>query len=113
MPEVSRRGIYYRLENSPYTVVYGPLKFFFSSPVLREKFAEGIRAEIDIYNYRKSVKSGIKSTAIYTPAFEFYRRVEIRGFYVELNWLGQKYTLTKPDDIRIADIPEVILNAEY
>ena len=55
MPDVSKRGIYYRLEQSPYTVVYGPLTFYFSSPVYRDKFAENIKAEVDIYNYRKTV----------------------------------------------------------
>lgn len=112
MPEVSKRGIYYRLEKSPYTVVYGPLEFYFSSPLYRQKFYDGIKAEVDIYNYRKTVKTGIRSTAIYTPAFEFYRHIETRGFYVILHWLGQTYVLQNPDDLRIADIPEVIFNGK-
>lgn len=110
MPEVSRRGIYYRLDKSPYIVKYGPLTFYFSSQLYRQKFFDGVQAEIDIYNYRKTVKTRIKSTAIYTPAFEFYRHIETRGFYVVLEWLGKHYEITKPDDLRIADIPEVIIN---
>lgn len=111
MPDVSKRGIYYRLEQSPYTVVYGPLTFYFSSPVYRNKFAENIKAEVDIYNYRKTVRSGIRSTAIYSPAFEYYKHIENRGFYCVLNWLGQTYEIKSCEDLRIADIPEVIFHA--
>ena len=111
MPEISKRGIYYRLKESPYTVVCGAVTFYFSSPVYRDKFADGIMAEIDIYNYRRTVKTGIKSKAIFTPAFEYYKSIEKRGFYAVLRWLGREYVIEKPEDLQIADIPEVILNA--
>lgn len=110
MPERSKRGIYYKLSESPYTVVYSCVTFYFSSPVYRKKFADGIKAEIDIYNYRKTVRTGIKSTAIFTPAFEFYKSIEKRGFYAVLRWLDREYVIEKPEDLRIADIPEVIVN---
>lgn len=111
MPDISKRGIYYRLEQSPYTYTYGALTFYFSSPVYRDKFADQLKAEIDIYNYRKTVRSGIRSTAIFTPAFEFYKKIETRGFYVILEWLGKKHEIRRVDDISIADIPEVIFHA--
>lgn len=111
MPEISKRGIYYRLDQSPFTVKYGALTFYFSSPVYAKKFGENVQTEIDIYNYKIYTKTGIRSTAIYVPAFMFYRNIEKRGFYAELEWLGKKHEIRNADDLRIADIPEVIFHA--
>lgn len=113
MPEVSRRGIYYRLDQSPFTVKYGCVTFYFSSPVYRDKFSANVKTEIDIYNYRRMQKTGIRSTAIFAPAFEYYKKIETRGFYAELEWLGKKHEIKSPDDLAIADIPEVIFNGKY
>ena len=110
MPEKSRRGIYYRLPESEYRLRFGPIEFYFSSAVYRDKFAERINAEIDIYNYRKTVRTGIRSTAVFTPAFELYKQIEKRGFYAKLYWLGREYVIEKPEDLKIADIPEVVVN---
>lgn len=113
MPEVSRRGIYYKLDQSPFTVQYGCITFFFSSPVYRDKFAANIKTEIDIYNYRKTQRTGIRSSAIFSPAFEYYKKIETRGFYAVIEWLGKRHEIKSADDLSIADVPEVILHDKY
>lgn len=110
MPDVSARGIYYRLEKSPYTCTIGAITFYFSSPVYRQKFYDNVKTEIDIFNYRTSVRAGVKSTAFFRPAFEYYKKIETRGFYAILRWLGKEYPIKSADDLAIADIPEVIFN---
>ena len=108
----SRNGIYYILKQSDYTVVYGALTFYFSSQNYRDRFNEEVIEAVDLYNARQAARTGIRSAAIFTPAFELYRRIEKRGFFVVLEWLGRRYELEEPGDITIADIPEVIFNGE-
>ena len=86
MQELTRRGICYNLEKSPYstTLVYGDklIIFYFSSARYKEKFDSELEAARDTLHESLSKRFKIKITFDILSDLILYRKIEKRGFHV-------------------------------
>lgn len=86
MQELTRRGICYNLEKSPYTttLAYGDklIIFYFSSTRYKEKFDSELDAARDTLHESLSNRFKIDICFSFLSDLILYRRIEKRGFHV-------------------------------
>lgn len=84
--QLSRRGICYNLEKSPYstTLAYGDklIIFYFSSSLYKEKFENELDAARNTLHKSLSKRFKIDISFIFLSDLILYRRIEKRGFHV-------------------------------
>lgn len=79
---LSRYGVCYDLEVSPYSVTWGGWRFMFSSPSHADRFDKSIEKHIEWLNDSLSNRWTFHVRADEVAVFDLYRKVETRGFCV-------------------------------
>lgn len=80
---VTKRGVYHNLKDSTYAVSNTEIALFFSSDFYRKKFLEGYEDNRNNFKYmRLEEESPLNLSTL--ADIHFYRKIEKRGFHVEL-----------------------------
>ena len=78
----SRRGVFYDLEDSIYTVSASGLIFYFSSRLHQKKFSEGLKFFIEKESKKLKYYYNVDVSFDTFLAVSFYKRIETRGFRI-------------------------------
>ena len=79
---ITKRGIYYDLNDSTYTLKVEGLTFYFSSEFYRMKFAESFVKYIESETLKLKVKYSCNINATKMLLLKLYQKIETRGFKV-------------------------------
>lgn len=82
---ITKRGIYYDLNDSTYTLKVEGLTFYFSSEFYRMKFAESFVKYIESETLKLKVKYSCNINATKMLLLKLYQKIETRGFKVVYN----------------------------
>lgn len=82
MAELTRHGVCYDLEGSPYTAECEGFVFHFSSVPHMDKFMRETRKREEWLNDSLSRRFRFRVDASIIAVFQLYHQVETRGFYV-------------------------------
>lgn len=89
---MTRKGIEYNLEISPYTIKEDNLTLFFSSDLHKQKYLNGIEhfLDVEIQKFEKRLKCKISGLEPLLK-IKYYSTIESRGFLL-LNEKGIKFS---------------------
>lgn len=87
---LTKAGVCYNVERSPYSFEYMGYTFFFSSPGHRDSFMEKARVRREWLTDSLSKRFHFKVEADLVAVFQLYCQVETRGFHV-VDELGNVY----------------------
>ena len=90
---MSRNGIVYNLNISPYRITIDDLTFYFSSINHLEKFSEKLNENRKIIKHSLSMRFGFTVNITLLADIVLYSRVETRGFLITSN--GRIYQCKK------------------
>lgn len=90
MHQISRRGIYYNLEISPYCFYIEYITFYFSSKLHMKKFLDRFEDYCKCFRETFHQRTKIHYDNYQLIALLLYEKIETRGFYIEMK--GEKYT---------------------
>ena len=79
---ITKRGIYYDLNDSTYILKVEGLTFYFSSDFYRMKFAESFVKYIESETLKLKVKYSCNINATKMLLLKLYQKIETRGFKV-------------------------------
>ena len=79
---ITKRGIYYDLNDRTYTLKVEGLTFYFSSDFYRMKFAESFVKYIESETLKLKVKYSCNINATKMLLLKLYQKIETRGFKV-------------------------------
>lgn len=82
MPDITRNGVCYAIEHSPFYEVVDGYRFYFSSETHRRKFFEKARIRQNWLTDSLSRRFHFHLDASLVAIFQLYSQVESRGFYV-------------------------------
>lgn len=97
---VTKNGICYDLENSPYFCQVGSWKMYFSSPAHLLKFKNGLEAHTDWLNDSMQRRFKFCMDLALVSAFTLYRKVETRGFLITEELTGVEYKCPESIEFR-------------
>lgn len=100
MAELTRNGVCYDLEASPYTFGWRDYRFHFSSEPHRRRFMERVRERELWLNDSMTRRFKYRADFSLLAVFQLYSQVETRGFYVRD--LGSGATYGSVADVRFA-----------
>ena len=90
---MTRNGIVYKLELSPYTVTVDDTTFYFSSKNHLEKFTEKLTENREVIGYSLSKRFGFSINIKLLADIVLYSKIETRGFLINrkgVNYLCKK-----------------------
>lgn len=79
---MTRNGIVYKLELSPYTITIDETTFYFSSKNHLEKFTEKLTENRELIGYSLSKRFGFNINIELLADIVLYSKVETRGFLI-------------------------------
>ncbi len=82
MPDITRNGVCYSIEDSPFYEEVDGYRFYFSSETHRRKFFEKARIRQNWLTDSLSRRFHFHVDASLVAIFQLYTQVESRGFYV-------------------------------
>ena len=82
MPDITRNGVCYTIEHSPFYEEVDGYRFYFSSETHRRKFFEKARIRQNWLTDSLSRRFHFHLDASLVAIFQLYSQVESRGFYV-------------------------------
>lgn len=88
--KLTRHGVCYDLEHSPFFSTWSSFIFFFSSMKHKESFDSKINVRIPWLNDSLSRRFKMKVDVDVLAVFQLYNQVETRGFYVEKYYFYDK-----------------------
>ena len=88
MNELSRNGVCYEVERSPYVLTVGAVTYYFSSAVHLRKFAQQFKAHREEINVK--ARKRFRVTCDFSAAADLllYSEIESRGFFVKIGGDG-------------------------
>ena len=89
--EVTRNGVYYNLDKSPYVENVNGIEFYFSSKFNQERFTNNFTDEIIDLTKSLSDRFNLDFDASNVGLIRAYRNVEKRGFLIKVQ--GEKICL--------------------
>lgn len=90
MAELTRNGVCYNLQNSPYYTVTEHFTFYFSNVYHKRKFDGGLTAKREWLSDSLTRRFKLRMCADDLAALHYYRQVETRGFFV-VDVYGREY----------------------
>ena len=90
---MTRNGIVYKLELSPYKVTVEGVTYMFSSVNHLDKFMEKLNENRDTISYSLSKRFGVSVNLIILSDIVLYSKVETRGFLISHK--GESYSCKK------------------
>lgn len=85
MAEITKYGVCYDIENSPYEYMWGGILFKFSSEPHRHKFMNNIYKKVGWLNDSLSRRFRVSMDVSELAAIQLYQQVETRGFCIIYN----------------------------
>lgn len=82
MVEITRSGVCYKVNESPFYQDYAGYRFYFSSETHRRNFFEKARMKEEWLTDSMSRRFKFKVDASLMAVFQLYRQIETRGFYI-------------------------------
>lgn len=79
---ITKRGIYYNLNDSTYIFKVNGLTFYFSSEFYKTKFFKSYKNYVKNENLKLSVKYNCNLNATIMLLLKLYQKIETRGFKV-------------------------------
>ena len=79
---ITKNGVCYDLNISPYSVTMNGMKFVFSSKSHLDKFKKKVKENRDIINYSLSKRFNIQVNVEQLADIVLYRKIETRGFLI-------------------------------
>lgn len=83
---ITRRGVCYELDKSPYFIQFSGILFYFSSKQHLHKFEQGIIDDVFYNPISSSLSRRTRSLVkfFWIDLIGFYRLIETRGFYIKI-----------------------------
>lgn len=100
---ITRRGVCYKLEVSPYVTEIDGVTYHFSSQLHLEKFKEKIQENRDTILYSLFKRFKIYYINNRLCDLVLYTRIESRGFYIEFE--GEKFRCLK--EVKLGGEPRI------
>lgn len=85
MAEITKYGVCYDIENSPYDYMWNGILYKFSSVAHRNKFIINIRKKTEWLNDSLSRRFRVSMDVSELAAIQLYQQVETRGFCIIYN----------------------------
>lgn len=82
---MTRNGIEYKLDLSPYTIALDGVTYFFSSKNHLEKFTEKLQENRELLSYSLTKRFGVNVNITLLSDITLYAKVETRGFFIKHN----------------------------
>lgn len=80
---MTRNGIVYKLDLSPYTIALDGVMYFFSSKNHLEKFTEKLQENRVLLSYSLTKRFGVNVNITLLSDITLYAKVETRGFLIK------------------------------